>query len=544
MSIAKYLQRFSVKEKIWLGVSVSFFVIAVSIFAGDALFQITTTKPAPGGTYKEGVLGQPRFINPVLAPLNSTDRSLSKLIYPSLFKLDTNGELDPYLAKNITSSEDLKTFEVKLKENATWQDGEPITAQDVVFTITTLQEPGFNSPLRETWQEIEVEATGEHSVRFRLPEPYTFFKENLTLGILPQHKWKNVSADRFSLNSLNIKPLSGGPYSVTNVNKNDDGSIRTLRMKKTEDFWGETPYINQLTFRFYPNTSALINALRSGQVDGMSSLPVQFYPDIKNDPRLRVHATNQLLYYALFFNQNQKTAFENKKVRRALGLAINRQKLIEQVWHNQASVVNSPLPPQATYAIAGESLGFNPEKAKTLLKEDDAQNMEIELTVSTVPALESTAQFIKKAWENVGLEVRINPVASGNMESEVLQGREYEVLLFGQALRANADPFSFWHSSQTGHPGLNLAGYTSNEVDEILETIRQTKEEKTLKEKFTNFQQQVGKDLPAVFLFSPKMLYAMNKKVKGVDIKTVSQPSDRFWNIQNWYINTQRIYSQ
>lgn len=543
MNFARYWQNFSLLEKIWLGASIAIFLLALLLFISDSLLGFTRAVPAPGGTLKEGVVGQPRFLNPVLAPLNPVDQAVSSLIYPALFKPDANGRLQPYLAKDLTISDDLRTYELDLNPAAVWEDGQPITAQDVVFTIELIQDPNFNSPLLEIWQEVAVEATGEHSVRFRLPEPYAFFTENLTLGILPKHKWEEVSSDRFSLSPLNLNPLSGGPYRVERVDQRG-GQVENLILRRQPNFWGQVALIETIQFVFYPNFSGLLTDLTNGKIDAVSNLPVQFYPEVQSQTRLQIHKPQQLLYYALFFNQDQKTAFESKTVRQALGLAIDRRKLVDEVWHNQAVLADSPLPAGAEYAVSVDPLEFDPQKAKKLLKQAGATDLEVELTVMTVPALEATAQFIKSSWEQIGVRVKVQAVPGENFETQVLRGRSYEVLLFGQALRSQPDLFSFWHSSQSAYPGLNLAGYESEKTDKILETIRQTKEPQLLQEEFAKLQEQIKEDLPVVFLLSPKMLYAIDKKVKGVELKTISQPNERFWNVQNWYINTQRVYDK
>lgn len=542
MNPVQFWRKLSTQERIWFVAATAMTVLAISLLIGNALFFSTKTLPASGGTFQEGLLGQPHFINPALAPLNPVDDGLTKLIYPSLFKPDPVGKLQPYLAQKFQISDDLKTYEVSLKPEANWQDGEPITAQDVVFTIQTIQNPNVNSPLQEIWQGVEVEALDEKTVRFRLPEPYSFFLENLTVGILPKHKWQALPAEQFLLSEMNLKPLSGGPYQVEQIVTANDGTIRSVILSKNQQFWGQAPYLNKIIFRFYPALTALLSDLQRGKIDAAANLPPQFSRDIKRTSWLRLYSINQLLYQALFFNPKQQKILEQKSVRQALELALDKQKLIQTVWQEQAEPVNGPLPPGAPYRLDLGPAGYDPAKAKQLLQAAGAADLKLELTTIAIPVLENTAQFIKKAWEELGLQVTIRPVEPANFKQEVLDPRGYEVLLFGQALRYNPDLFSFWHSSQRAAPGLNLAGYNSQQADKILETLRQTNDPQLLQQNFEKLQRQIVNDIPAIFLLSPKMLYAVNTKLKGIQLKTLSQPSDRFWDLPNWYINTQRIY--
>ena len=150
------------------------------------------------------------------------------------------------------------------------------------------------------------------------------------------------------------------------------------------------------------------------------------------------------------------------------------------------------------------------------------------------------AELLKKQWEELGIKVNLNILTISELQQKI-KDRAYEALLFGEVLNINLYPFSFWHSSQKKDPGLNLALYDNKTVDKILEEARQTIDTLQRDKKYDDFQKVLIEDAPVVFLYSPDYIYSPAKKVKGNEINIISIPSDRFDNINKWYVETKRI---
>ena len=299
--------------------------------------------PTRGGTYREGVVGQPAFINPLYSVLNDTDRDLVSLIFSGLMKYDQNGHIVPDLAQEYTISDNGKIYEFTLRKNLLWQDGQPLTAKDVVFTIKTIQNPACQSPLRASWFNIRVEQIDDLRVRFILSQPYPNFLETATTKIIPQHIWEKTPAKSLALATSSPYLIVGsGPFKFENI-ENDRGQVKTLRLKNNPFYYlPHRPYISHLIFSFFPDQSSLIKAASLKQIDGFLLPPSVVFD---NHNKFNLYKLEIPQYFSVFFNPDQSNLLAQTSIRKALNYGVNRQEIINQVFHGQAKSVESPLLP-------------------------------------------------------------------------------------------------------------------------------------------------------------------------------------------------------
>lgn len=519
----------------------------------------TQILPQIGGDYKEGILGQPRFINPILSQTNDADRDLSQLVYSSLFKYDGQGNLIPDLIEEYSIEEDNLIYNLTLKKDVLWHDGEPLTANDVIFTIKTIQDPEYKSPLKNNWQSVQVEKIDEFSIRIKLNNVYAPFLHNLTVGILPKHLWAGISATNFPLAQYNLKPIGSGPYQFKEFKKNDDGQVKSMEFIRNENYYlGDGPYIKNISILFYENQTDLIKAYQKRQINGLSFLSSSNQSNLRNN--VQIHQIDLPIYYAVFFNQTKNKALADKTVRLALSYATNKQEIIEKVLTNQGQIVDSPLLKNwPGYSENIKIYDFALEHAQNILeeagwKDEDEDNirektinnqetkLEFDLVASNWPEFQQTAEILKEQWEKIGAQINLIIIEATDIQQEYLRPRDYQALLFGEVLSAQPDPFAFWHSTQKKDPGLNIAFYENSKVDKLLEEARQTTDQEEQNEKYAKFQELLIDDAPAVFLYSPTYLYPVNKKVRGIEIGKLAQPSYRFSQIENWFIRIDRVW--
>ncbi|MFH0907029.1 MAG: ABC transporter substrate-binding protein, partial [bacterium] len=527
-------------------------------------YNQTQIKPEIGGHYKEGILGQPRYINPVLAQTNDADRDLVQLIYSSLFKYDDQGNLVPDLAEKYEISQDGLSYDVFLKKNIVWHNQEPLNTDDVIFTIKTIQDSEYKSPLRNNWQGVGIEKIDDFAVRFKLNNIYAPFLHNLTVGILPKHLWAGISAQNFPLAEYNLKPIGSGPYKFEDLNiKDKNGKIESIELIRNDNFYLlfkdklQGPFIKKITLSFYDDQEGLIDAYKRGKIDGLSFLSAIDQSKIKR--YFNVFEIKLPVYYAVFFNQTKNKALADKTVRLALSYATNKQELIDKTLNGKGIITNSPLLPDwPGHTLETNNYEFALEHAQNILEEanwtdsdedgirektinNEEVKLEITLLTTDWAELKQTAELIKEQWEKIGAQINLEIVDTGVIQQDYLRPREYQALLFGEVLGADPDPFAFWHSSQRKDPGLNLALYQNLKVDKLLEDARQTLNKEERITKYTEFQKLLIEDIPAIFLYNPSYLYPVNKKVKGISIEKLATYSQRFSQIENWYINTKRI---
>lgn len=536
------------------GLAVKILLLAAIISGGwlfyNGYYKNLVSIPANGGDLTEGLVGSPLYLNPLLA-YSDVDKDISRLVFTGLMKY--NDKLEPVadLADRYEISEDQKVYTFYLKQNVKWHDNKPLTASDVVFSIVSIQNPDYKSPYYRSFNGIIIDKIDDYTVKFTLQQPYAAFLNLLTIGIIPQHIWYDTNAATAKLAVYNQRPVGSGPYKFKNLVKENRGLIKSYALEKNKDYYGKVPYINNIYFKFYADYENAVDGLINKEVNSLSFLPKEYLKKAsKHDLNLNNIELSQ--YTALFFNSKNNEFLKEKKIREALAYAIDKNKIIEDIMRNYGQAIDSPILKNFVgYNPDVKKYEYNPKKAleiltgdgwtidKELLKKKDK---DLKITLTTVDQVENAkvANLIKDFWASIGVNVELQLVAKEKIESEIIIPRNYQILLYGEILGYDPDLFPFWHSSQREAPGLNLANYSNRKVDQLLEEARQTNDNKIREAKYQEFQNLLIEDLPAVFLFSPSYIYPVNKKVKGISAKKIALPSDRFINIENWNIKTQK----
>ncbi|MBI2454357.1 MAG: peptide ABC transporter substrate-binding protein [Parcubacteria group bacterium] len=520
-------------------------------------WALRTPAPAEGGSYAEGLVGEPRYLNPVLASANEVDRDLTTLIFSGLVKHDESGRIIPDLAERYEIKGNGKTYEFTLRSGLSWPDKTPFTPDDVIFTINLIKDPKFQSPLRNSWQGVKVEKIDNRRLAMKLPVEYEPFLENAAVGILPQHLWANIQPQNFLLTQLNLKPVGLGQYQLAKITKNASGSVRSMEFSPNPRYH-EKANIARLTLRFYDNQESVLGAYKRREIDGFSlSSPLE-KEELARSRSVKFYDIKLPRYFAVFFNQTASESLKETEVRRALAHAVDRASIIEEILKGEGEIQNGPFSfnlldigdPETIYE-------FNVEKARNILEKDDwkigddglrqkkikGKNIKLEFVLTTTdwPELTRVAASVQKNWEDIGVKVNLDIVPVNAVQTQTIRPRQYEALLFGEVLGLNPDPFSFWHSTQRKDPGLNLALYNNKKADGLLESARQESNLPTRIKEYGQFQEILMKEIPAVFLYSPNYTYAVSKKVKGVAVTAINTPSQRFENINKWHIATKRV---
>ena len=650
----QFFKVLSKKEKIIFSFFLFLFLASFSFLLIIFYFKNTEIRPAKGGTFVEGVIGQPRFINPIYAPVSDTDRDLTEIIFSGLMKYNIEGKIIPDLAKSYQILENGKIWEVELKENLFWSDNTPLTVDDVIFTIETIQNPEIKSPLRPSWLGVKAKKISDSKISFELEKPSAVFLENLTLKIIPKHIWEKITPQNFPLSFFNLKPIASGPFKLKNLVQDKEGKIISLDLIRNPNYHGKTPNLSQISFQFFNSQEELLKSAQKGEIDGFSLTNLTNLTNWTNwtDWTDLTNLTNWTLprYFAVFFNPDQSKALAEKEVRQALNYGTNKELILERIFKNQGKIVDSPIlseiygfeNPSKTYQFdlekakqllekagffekengirkkivkkelafqfksnlslgskgkeveelqkclakdkeiypEGEISGYFGQKTKEAVirfqekyKKDILEPFELEkgtgevrkatrnklnevcfekpeeviplkfsLVTVNQPKLVELANLLKQQWQALGAEIEVKTYDISVLEKEIIKPRNYQALLFGQVLGMIPDPFPFWHSSQKKDPGLNLSLYENKEADKLLQESRENLNEKERKVLLEKFQEILLEDAPAVFLANPNYLYFVSQKIKGIKPWVISDPSQRFSNIEQWYIKTKRAW--
>ncbi|MCK5211637.1 hypothetical protein KAJ89_02960 [Candidatus Parcubacteria bacterium] len=579
----KYIKKYLSPKELW-AIRLSFIVIFLSIVSLGVYFYFNNLQvvPVAGGVYSEGLIGSPKYINPLYSTVSDVDNDLSQLVYSSLFKRGPSGELVNDLISEYLISEDNKEYTFNIRSDVKWQDGTMLTADDILFTFAAIKDSQYKSPLKQSFIGVEAERLGDYSFKFILADTYAAFLELLTFGVLPANLWAQIPPETASLAELNLKPVGSGLYQFDELVKDKNGNIVEYSLKANPDYYN-TPALVGLKYLFYPDFVEAVAAMNDNSVDGLSYLPLDYREDLLTPKAYHFYKLYLPQLTVIFFNQEHNKTLADKAVRQALIHALDRNDIINNFLAGDAYVVDSP--------ILANSFAYNPEvkkydynKAKSeellasvdwkkfsISAEDISQaeediNSEEEdirtkaeitlgmgegewrkkddnyLTISlkTVERNENRdiLEAIKKYWEEIGVKTLVEILPMTRIQNEVIRTREFDALFYGQIVGADPDPYAFWHSSQTGENGFNIANFADKVVDELLEDARLSLDQSLRQEKYFEFQNIIAEEVPAIFMYSPIYTYVQAKDLKGFNVTNILFPKDRFANVNEWYIKT------
>jgi peptide/nickel transport system substrate-binding protein len=546
------LRTFSFKEWLVFGILGTLLIgstIAIlAILNSKLLIEI----PKEGGSFTEGIVGTPRFVNPVLAT-SDADKDLVSLVYSGLMKKDSSGNLVTDLANEYEISEDGLSYTFTLSADAKFHDGKQVTSDDIIFTIEKIKDPLIKSPRSVAWQGVTVEKIDEQTVVFKLRQRFSSFLDNTTIGILPSHIWGELSTEEFGLAKENIDATGSGPYEIKDVNQDSSNVPYSFELKSFNDYLPKSPYIKKITVRFFNNEEDLSKAYKNKKVDMAGALSPNIASKLSEDGYEINHTTLPRIF-GLFLNKTEQPLFGDINVVKALELAINKQAIIDEILYGYGRAINSPIPINQNISEVDEKNSYSLDGAISILekngwKKDEGgifvngeKRLSFSITTSDIPEIKSAAQMIQKDLGMLGAEVELKIFEMGTLNQNVIRGRKYDALFFGQIINHPTDLFAFWHSSQRNDPGLNISLYTNPKADKALEDASGTLDIEKQKTLYQTFDKELSSDKPALFMYSPDFVYATSKKIKGLELKTVSEQKDRFADISLWYIETEKIW--
>ncbi len=545
-----------------LVVVLTLIVVAVLLLTQQPTLNPILPEPASGGIYTEALVGSFGRLNPLLDLNNPTDRDIDRLLFSSLIKFDSRGVPQPDLAESWGISADGTIYNITLRDNAVWQDGTPITSDDVLFTISLLRSKysAFPADVRSMWDQVEITRLNDKNIKFTLPEPFVPFLDYLTFGVLPQHLLETVTADQLSSTEFNLAPVGSGPYKFDHLTV-ESGQITGVVLTVSQNYYGKVPFIEQIVFRYYPSVDAALAAYSQGEVLGISQIPANNIATTCSNPNLSCYSSRMPRLTMVLFNlgNNNVSFFQDKNIRRALMTGLNRQWMVDYLLQGQAVVADSPLLPLTwAYYDGIEHIGFDPDMAVNELKAagyvlppdgtvraKDKVSFSFTMVYPDDAIHAQLAQTIQQNWAAIGVEVKLQAVSYESLFNDFLTPRTYQAALVDLDLNRSydPDPYPFWHQAEiTG--GQNYAQWDNRTASEYLEQARVVADPNIRARLYRNFQVIFARELPALPLYYPIYTYGVDQRVQGVQAVPIFEPADRFNGIATWYLVTRRALEQ
>lgn len=512
-------------------------------------------RPAPGGTFVEGILGTFTNANPLYATSN-VDNSVSRLIFASLLKLDQNGKLVGDLAEKWTLDEREVVYTVTLKPDIMWHDGYPLTANDVVFTYQSIQNPDAKSPLANSWRGIGVAVKDPRTIEFTLPNALSSFPYSMTNGIVPRHLLSGIPPTQLRSVSFNTQnPVGAGPFqweAIEVSGNTPEDREQQIALAANKQYHAGRPKLNKFTIRSFQEEGRLLESFNNQELTAMAGL-ASISSETVREFDIRDYNIPLLSEVMVFFRTTNEF-LQEAKVRQALTSGTDRAKIISGLGYPVLPAHGPLLMSQVGYDRAVTQLPYDPVQAAKLLDEGGwkvggngiREKAGKPLTFGLY-SLESgeyayVIHELERQWRALGVDVKVFTQSSPELQT-TLAIHGYDALVYGINVGADPDVFAYWHSSQASPAALsrtNFSEYGSTIADSALEAGR-TRSDPTLRGiKYRPFLEAWRTDAPAIALYQPRFLYVSRGTVFGFDPRSMSSRTDRYANVENWMIREER----
>lgn len=516
--------------------------------------------PVPGGLYSEGVIGNFTNANPIYAA-GAADTAISRLVFSGLFKYDANNHMVGDLAKDYELSDNQTRYTVHLKPGLTWQDGQPVTADDVVFTYKTIQNIEAQSPLYSSWQGINVTKLNDSTINFDLPNALSDFPYSLTNGIIPAHLLSGVPPEQLRSSQFNSAPVGTGPFQwkfieVTGTGTDNTSTVtrqQRISLSAFKDYAGGSPKLDGFNLITFSDEQHMIDAFQKKQIAAMSGLE-NVPAGLSGDKNVQTYVTPLTAETTVFFN-NSRPDLNDAAVRRALIEGTDRRQL-NSLFDEPVRSADSPLlKGQLGYDAALAEPAYNFADANQLLDKDgwtmgpagvrtkNGQPLTFTLSAQESTNYTKTAQFLQKQWRKIGVKLIPEYFSQDDIQTSVIANHDYDALLYAINIGVDPDVYAYWDSSQasiTSQGHLNLSEYKSSAADTAVEAGRTRADPAIRAVKYKTFLTQWTKDLPAMPLYQPNYLYISRGEVFNFPSKSLNTGADRFYSVSDWMIRQKR----
>jgi len=533
------------------------------LLIGGVVYQRTTLgnyyeslQPVPGGTFTEGMVGSFTNANPLYAT-GAVDSAVSHLVFAGLLKYDSNNLLVGDLAEKWTVDAKETTYTITLRDNLRWQDGAPLTANDVVFTYHTIQNPDAKSPLLASWQGIQVSAANDKTVVFTLPNSLSAFPHSLTNGIVPAHLLAATPAAQLRATRFNTAtPIGAGPFKWSAIELTGEASPDRqgrIGLVANELYYGGSPKLNRYIIRYFAEEKQMLSSFENHELTAMSGIEV--LPDnFKADASVEQYNIPLTAQVMVFFRTSQEV-LSDVKVRQALVQAVDQKTLVDNIGFPVIATKEPFLQDQPGFNPAITQLSYNVDAASKLLTEagwlpgkdgirvKNGKQLTFSLYSQSTSEYAYVTQKLQADWAKIGVKVEVLLQPDSDLQSTVAD-HTYEALLYGISLGPDPDAYAYWGSTQADQRAanrVNFSEYKSAVADKALEGGRTRSDPALRTLKYKPFLEAWRNDAPALALYQPRYLYVSRDTIHGFNPTVMNVSTDRYTNVYNWMIRQEKV---
>lgn len=519
----------------WGLLIVALILLAVTqaFWFGDSFAQDSWTS---GGTYTEATMGEVDSMNPLFATTNS-EKVLSRLMFARIVTIDYSGHPKPEIAKSVKASEDGRVWTITIRDDYKWSDGEPLTRDDVLYTLGLIKNPAVNTAYDANLANVKVTEGENGEIVFTLPTSYADFISALTIPVLPKHVLGNSDPKTLIENSFSNAPICSGPFTFNAMQGGAASGEKTFYLSRNEDYVKGKALLGSFAVKTFTSRADIIDSLNSNIVTASAELSGSEVDKVTN--KQMILKNSSLNSGAFIFFNTSSDKLKSASVRAAIRQGINIAEL-RDIAHDTEPLDYPMLSSQLKLNNYPAIPGYDLENAKAKINEALGEEKPV-LDIATVNDgfLPEITDQIAKDLEALGYEVNVSKYEE-NQEfiSNILSKRSYDILVYEVELGADPDPLPYYHSSQASSSGLNLSNYKNALVDDLLLAGRETLDETLRIKKYENFLEYWVNGVPAIGIYQPNLSYYYNKNARTFsnDIRLVTA-LDRFTDVEDWAVN-------
>jgi peptide/nickel transport system substrate-binding protein len=494
--------------------------------------------------YREGVVSSPSSITPLTARTQA-DRDLSRLVFSGLVGRGSGSTYVPDLATSWTVDATGKIWTFKLRPGAQWQDAQPVTADDVVFTVGMLKDPAYRGSLANSWREVTVARTDAETVQFTLATPIAGFLEDAMVGILPQHLLAGVHAADLSDSGFANDPIGSGPFRLVHW----DATSANLIPASTA---ASAPALPGIELRFFSDPATLATAYRAGGLDAAAGLTPSDAEALAELPGSHLLTYPATTFTSVAINLRPgHLELAPAAIRTALLQALDRPAMLSSVLAGTGTRADLPIPPsswafdpKASAPVAFDAtaaarafkaagwkklaIGWAAPTAKTaytfdLLSSDQASS----------PVAWSTAELVTSQWRAFGLKVTHVGLAPADLVSRLGAGN-FIAALVDVNIGLDPDLYPLFASSQAVTGGANITGIQDAALNALLVAARAPGTDAARKAAYSKLETALVSNPAMLPLFFQDDLVVVNARLVGPSIRSLADLSDRYWDVLTW----------
>jgi peptide/nickel transport system substrate-binding protein len=517
-----------------------------------ALSTASIARPVAGGDYVEGIIGTPPSrINPLLddQQSNPIGYDLAALIFDGLTRIGADGMPEPALARTWSIDETGTVYTFQIRSDAKWHDGTQVSADDVLFTIRSIQNREFagDSALAGLWRAVLVDKIDDVTIRCTLNAPYAPFLSAARLPILPAHLLQDQPLSQWGTMAFNRAPIGTGPYQLKEL------TDRSALLEANPDYYANRPLIDTLELRFFTSPETALSALDRAEIRGLGYSPLQVLRGIRLPNSTVAHALPMDGYTTLTFNLRDEK-LQDQVVRRALAQGLDKNAIIEEYLPSQAQRLDTPiLPGWWAYDPQARWYAFDQSAAQRALTElgytgaDGSNQLALQLITDSASDHVDVAKAIATQWDAIGVAVTVEELDATSLRTR-LREHDFDVAIHSfSGLGPDPDMFELWHSTQADL-GLNYAGLEDQVLDRVIEAGRTESDLVLRADEYHTFQQRWIELVPGITLYQPLYVYATTPDLGGLGFTNtqlassalIFGQSDRYRNVDRWFINSSR----